>query len=67
VSTELKGKVKKKLWLQPPCVVGKGEPVALGRKAHEDFKRDCHGECAFEVASPDVFDEAFELTEPGIG
>jgi hypothetical protein len=64
MSTELKGKVKEKLWVRTVCT-DDSEPFRLGQKARRDFKKHCRIEERepIDVASADVFDEAFELLE----
>jgi hypothetical protein len=64
MSTELRGKVKRKLWDCPPCLK-LNETRLMGRKAREDFKQHCREEevGTVDAVAPDVFDKAFELDD----
>ena len=66
MSTELKGKIKEKLWVRSICT-DDSESLARGREARKDFKTHCRGDDGpFEVASIDILDEANELGDPPI-
>jgi hypothetical protein len=66
MSTELRGKVKQKVWVRPYCT-DESDPLRLGQKARKDFKRDSiDEEGRVDVVAPDVFEEAFELIESNL-
>ena len=59
--TEYRGRVKRKFWLQPPCVVRGGEPDEAAEEALATFKHDCKQDREpFHVASADMIADAFE-------
>jgi hypothetical protein len=66
VSTELKGRVRERVWTRPTCL-DDGEPLPLGRLARRDFKRHCREEGPGHVMSPDMIGEAFEMLDPAVG
>ena len=62
MSTELKGKVKLKLWVRSTCT-DDSDKHRDRQRARRDFKQHRKEEGAIDVVAPDVFDEAFELGE----
>lgn len=63
---ELRGKVKRKLWVRPICT-DDSERVELGQKARADFKLEAKAdEGDIDVAAPDILGEAQELGDEPI-
>jgi hypothetical protein len=63
MSTELRGRFKRKLWVRPTCTDESDAP-SLRHKAKADFKKHCPK--GVLVAAPDAVEEAFELSECAI-